>query len=94
MSYNNKRYATVRPIAANRNTTYTPSNSYTAKTIEPCVKIPDNTPIIIRSKGMDFVVSEDEVCVFSLKHDKVIFSITDDKIIIGNPEGEHFKVKL
>jgi len=94
MPYNVRKCASTRPIATNRVSQYTAPNSYTPKPVEPYVKIQDGNPIIVRSKGMDFVVEYDSVCVFSIKHDKVIFSITDDEIVIGNKDGEHIKVKL
>jgi hypothetical protein len=61
---------------------------------EPCIKLPSGTPVFLRSKGFDFAIEDTGVFVHSHKHGKNVFSITEDAIIIGDPNGEHINVKL
>lgn len=62
-------------------------------TSEPIVKVPSGEDITIRSNGWDFVINDGCVKIINKKTSKTVFKIDSTEILIGDPSGEHIKLK-
>lgn len=70
------------------------TNNYGGATEEPMFKVTNGKPIIVRSKGFDFVVDEDVVSIYSVNQGRNVLTITSAEILIGNPAKEHIRIPL
>ena len=76
-----------RPVIGNVQNTQYNQNTHD----DPIIKVETGEPMTMRSKGFDFVITDTDVTIFSVKHKTIVFSITETEITIGNPEKEHCK---
>ncbi|RUP38880.1 MAG: hypothetical protein EKK63_10930 [Acinetobacter sp.] len=60
---------------------------------EPIIKVPSGEEITIRSTGWEFIISDSNVKINNKKTGKTVFKIDDTGVLIGDPYGEHIKLK-
>lgn len=68
-------------------------DTYSAKLIEPVMRVPQSSPVFLASAGFEVVVTDSDVSIFNKGTDKIVFLITRNEIVIGNPDGEHIKLQ-
>ena len=62
--------------------------------VYPQIQKEDGKPIYINTAGFEFVVADDDVTVFHKSRQINVLTINKTEIIIGNPNGEHIRLKI
>lgn len=71
------------------------SGQYGSIQEEPIIKVPNGEKIIIRTKGFEMIMSDDEFSIVNRKTKQTVFLANQKEVVVGtvNTSGEHIKLK-